>query len=67
MQHLLVVMTQAYTMSVLKINRHVYRGGVAPVQLTLTASNGLITLPSTVGLTFTIGANGQANFTVRGT
>jgi hypothetical protein len=41
--------------------------GVAPLQLTLTATNGLMTLPSTAGLTLTTGANGQATFTVQGT
>jgi len=41
--------------------------GIASVQLTLTATSGLITLPNSVGLTFTTGANGQASFTVQGT
>ncbi len=41
--------------------------GVAQIQLTITATNGLLTLPTTTGLTFTSGANSQAGFTVRGT
>ncbi len=41
--------------------------GVAQVQLALTATNGLLTLANTSGLTFISGANGQATFTVRGT
>ena len=35
--------------------------------LTLTASNGILTLASTTGLTFTTGGNGTAAFTVTGT
>jgi hypothetical protein len=37
------------------------------VQLTVSASNGFVTLIATNGLTFTAGANGQASFTIKGT
>ncbi|MDZ4848462.1 MAG: hypothetical protein SGI77_04160, partial [Pirellulaceae bacterium] len=41
--------------------------GIAQVQLALATTNGLLTLPSTVGLAFSSGANGLAAFTVSGT
>ena len=37
------------------------------VQAQLIGTNGTVTLPSTTGLTFTAGANGTANMTIRGT
>ncbi len=37
-----------------------------PVQMTMTATNGTFTLPSTVQLTFVSGGNGQSSFTVSG-
>ena len=36
------------------------------VQMTITATNGTLTLPSTVQLTFVSGGNGQSTFTVSG-
>jgi Ca2+-binding RTX toxin-like protein len=41
--------------------------GTNPVEVTLTASNGTLTLSGTNGLTFANGSNGTANLTVRGT
>jgi methionine-rich copper-binding protein CopC len=41
--------------------------GSAPVQVTLTATNGIITLSGTTGLTFNSGANGTAAMNFNGT
>jgi hypothetical protein len=41
--------------------------GSAPVQVTLTASNGIITLSGTTGLSFNSGANGTASMNFNGT
>jgi len=41
--------------------------GSAPVQVTLTATNGIITLSGTTGLTFNSGANGTASMNFNGT
>jgi hypothetical protein len=40
--------------------------GASADSLTLTVTHGTLTLASTTGLTFTIGANGSASFTVSG-
>jgi hypothetical protein len=41
--------------------------GTNPDSLTVSVSNGTVTLGSTIGLTFTAGANGSHTFTVSGT
>jgi methionine-rich copper-binding protein CopC len=41
--------------------------GSAPVQVTLTATNGIITLSGTTGLSFNSGANGSASMNFNGT
>jgi VCBS repeat-containing protein len=41
--------------------------GTSSIAVTLTAVNGIVTLPSTTGLTFAAGTNGSATFKVTGT
>lgn len=41
-------------------------GGVLPFEMTFTAIGGTFTFPTTSGLTFVAGANGQSTFAVRG-
>ena len=50
-----------------QIKRHVDAGG-SPVQVTLTGTNGTVTLAGTAGLTFTVGTGaGDATMTFTGT